>query len=115
MSFSIDDVIALKHNLTLSQDQIRKIRYMMMEKNIKFPTTNELNQARKNLRPVISIALGGKRVKVDYVELIRNTTESIIKICIEGSFEKLEGDSYEIFFKDGCDGAGMQTKMKKND
>ena len=114
-SFSIDDVIALKHNLTLSRDQIRKLRYMMMEKEITFPTTNELNKARKNLRPVVSIALEGKGVKVNYEELIRHTTESILKICIEeGSFERIEGDSYEMFYKDGCDGAGMQTKMKTN-
>ena len=59
-SFSIDDVIALKHNLTLSRDQIRKVRYMMIEKEITFPTTNELNKARKNLRPVVSISLEGK-------------------------------------------------------
>ena len=113
-SFTIPDAIALKHNLTLSRDQIRKIRYVLQKRKIHFPTTNELNEARKKLRPSVFSVLEGKRVKVSYEELICKTTESVIQTCIEkGTFERSEGDEYKMFFKDGCDGAGKQTRIKK--
>ena len=112
-SFNVPDAIALKHNLTLSREQIRKIRYVLQKRKIHFPTTNELNEARKKLRPSVSSVLEGKGVKVSYEELIRKTTESVIQTCIEkGTFERSEGDEYKMFFKDGCDGAGQQTRMK---
>ena len=115
-AFTIDEAIAFKHNLTLSREQIRKTRYVLQNKNVYFPTSNELNDARKKLRPVVETTLSDKGVKVDYTALVEMTTESILKTVIEEcKFEPKPGDNYKIFFKDGCDGAGQQTTMKSKD
>ena len=115
-AFTDDEAVAFKHNLTLSREQIRKTRYVLQGKNVYFPTSNELNEARKKLRPIVSTTLGNKGVKVDYSELVKMTTESVLEIISdEGRFEIKEDDKYKMYFKDGCDGAGQQTTMKSKD
>ena len=79
-AFTDDEAIAFKHNLMLSREQIRKTRYVLQNKKVYFPTSNKLNDARAKLRPVVSTTLGNKGVKVDYNELVRMTTESVLKI-----------------------------------
>ena len=61
-SFKMHEAISLMHTLTLSRDQMRKLRYTMALKGIYFPTSNELLEARKKLRPVITSVLDGKGV-----------------------------------------------------
>ena len=115
-AFTNDEAIAFKHNLTLSREQIQKTRYVLQNKNVYFPTSNELNDARKKLRPTVGTTLSDKGVKVGYTALVQMTTESILKIVSEEcKFESKPGDNYKIFFKDGCDGAGQQATMKSKD
>ena len=96
------------HSLTLSKEQMRKLHHIMASKGIYFPTTNELLEARKNLRPVITPVLDGKGVQVRYNELVQMTAESILKVV---SIDKPLGEdgNLEIVFKDGCDGVGQQV------
>ena len=113
-SFPLDEAIALKHNLTLSRDQIRKVRSILVGKGVHFPTTNQLLEARKKIRRVVSLKLGGKGVKVDYQTLVRQTTESVIHLGLRNNplFEKHTNDNFKMYMKDGCDGAGSQQNMK---
>ena len=111
--FSVDEGIALKHFLNLSKFQMRSLRYILNHKEISFPTTNELREARKKLRPTISPSLNNKGVSVDYRELVQMTLKSVLKLVkVKHDFEHLAGDTFTIFFKDGCDGAGQQVIMK---
>ena len=50
LSFSHEEAVALMHSLTLSRDQMRKMRHLLATKGIHFPTSNELLEARKKLR-----------------------------------------------------------------
>ena len=56
-SFDLNEALALMHSLTLSKDQMRKLRIALCSKGIHFPTTNELLEARKKLHPVVSHSL----------------------------------------------------------
>ena len=115
-AFTNNEAIAFKHNLTLSREQIRKTRYVLQNKNVYFPTSNELNDACKKLRTTVGTTLSDKGVKVGYTALVQMTTESILKIASEDcKFESKPGDNYKVIFKEGCDGAGHQTTMKSKD
>ena len=109
--FSIDESIALMHSLTLSKEQMRKLKIFFASKGIYFPTTNELLEGRKKLRPTISNVLTGRGVSVQYKELVKMTIDSVLNI-IKDSFIPVDGDEYQMCFKDGCDGAGQQVSMK---
>ena len=110
-SFELDEAIALMHSLTLSKDQMRKLRYGMASKGIYFPSSNELLDARKNLRPAITPVLDGKGVQVQYTDLVKMTVESVLNVVInEKSMD--EADVVEMTFKDGGDGAGQQVVWK---
>lgn len=89
---------------------MHKFRNFISARGIIFPTTNKLLESRKKLRPVIIPVLDEKGVSVDYKELVKITTTDIFKVVAEqgrlGSFEPMEGDSYSVFFKGGCDGEG---------
>ena len=50
---------------------MRNMRYMLENEGIKFPTTNELLDARKKLRPTITSTLNDRGVTVDYKELVQ--------------------------------------------
>ena len=98
-AFTTEEAIAFKHNLTLSREQMRKTRYVLQDKKVYFPTSNELNAARKNLRLVVTTTLSNKGVKVDYKELIRKTTSSVLGIVTEeGKFQRKNHDQYKMFF-----------------
>ena len=113
--FTIEEAIALKHNLTISREQMRKVRHVLSKKGIYFPTTNALLEGRRKLRPVVQSTVENKGVKVPYKELIKLTTESILNIVKDKpEFERESTDTYTftMHFKDGGDGAGQQTKFK---
>ena len=65
-SFELQEAIALMHSLTLSREQMRKMRFFFNSKDIYFPTTNELLEGRKRLRPTITPVLDNKGVQVQY-------------------------------------------------
>ena len=106
-SFDIQEAIALMHSLTLSKDQMRKMRIMLAAKNIYFPTSNELLEGRKKLRPVITSALDNRGVQVQYKEVVRMTLNSILSLVPTELLNKRA--VLEMVFKDGCDGAGQQV------
>ena len=105
-SFELEEAIAMMHALTLSRDQLRLMRNILISKGIYFPTSNELLEARKKLRPVISPVLENRGVGVDYTSLIKMTITSIVSLVPK---EDLDGGTLEMTFKDGCDGAGQQV------
>ena len=69
----------------------------MKSRNIYFPNTNELNEARKKLRPVISSTPDGKGVCVNYVDLVTQTIEAQIKAA--GLDCVLPNDKIEVMLK----------------
>ena len=87
---------------------MRKIRNILGTKGVYFPTSNELLEGRKKLRPVISPILDNRGVQVQYKEVVRMTIESILNLVPAESLEHYTGD-LEMTFKDGCDGAGQQA------
>ena len=107
-SFSIDEAIAIMHSLTLSKEQMRKLRHLLSAKGVYFPTTNELLEGRAKLRPVITPVLDGLGVEVQYKKLVKMTVESTLRVALKGKSLDDSGD-YEMVFKDGGDGAGSQT------
>ena len=68
--FEVDEAIALMHSMTLSKEQMRKIKQILACKGVWFPTTNELLEGRKKLRPAITSVCNGKGVNVDYTNLV---------------------------------------------
>ena len=108
---SIDKSIALMHSLALSKEQMRKLRFLFASTRIYFPTTNELLEGRKKLRPTISNVLTGRGVSVQYKELVNMTIDSVLNI-IKDSFIPVDSNEYQMCFKDACDGAGQQVSMK---
>ena len=90
---------------------MRKLRFLFASEGIYFPTTNELLVGRKKLRPTISNVLTRRGVSVQYKELVKMTIDSVLNI-IKDSFIPVDGDEYQMCFKDGCDGAGQQVSMK---
>ena len=107
-SFGVDEAIAIMHSLTLSRDQMRKLRHLLAAKGIHFPTSNELLEGRAKLRPVITPVLDGKGVQVQYKELVKMTVESALKVALAGKSVDYTG-AYEMVLKDGGDGAGAQV------
>ena len=107
-SFELQEAIALMHSLTLSKEQMRKMRFFFNSKDIYFPTTNELLEGRKRLRPTITSVLEDKGVQVQYKELEKMTVESALSLVLqERSVDDL--NDLEMVFKDGGDGAGQQV------
>ena len=106
-SFEIDEAISMMHELVLSKEQMRKMRQLLGRKGIYFPTSNELLEGRKKLRPVVTPVLDGKGVQVQYKDLVKMTVESILKVALQGKDADQSG-TYTMVFKDGGDGAGSQ-------
>ena len=109
LSFSNEEAVALMHSLTLSRDQMRKMRHLLATKGIHFPTSNELLEARKKLRPVITSVLDGRGVQVQYKELVQMTVESVLKVAMKEKNIDFRSGELEMTFKDGGDGAGQQV------
>ena len=53
-SLDVNEAVALMHYLTLSREQMRKMRHVLASKGIYFPTCNELLEGRKRLRPAVT-------------------------------------------------------------
>ena len=96
------------------------MKTFLESKGIYFPSTTDLLEGRKALRPVISSILDGKGVAVDYKDLVRRTAESQVQLLIDEIKEKNDEEKEELQFpsnlkmilKDGCDGAGQQVAWK---
>ena len=111
VSISPMEGVSFMHSLNLSKEDMRCVRRFMHSKNVWFPTTNELLEARKSLRPVTVPVLEGKGRGVDYVDLVKQTASSIISVvCLEdGDFVP---NNLKLYLKDGGDGAGSMPKLK---
>ena len=82
-SYNEDEAIVIMHQLILSKEQLRTMKRIVESKEIHFPNTSELNEARKKLRPVVSSVLDGTGVYVDYYNLVTNTATSLLGISID--------------------------------
>ena len=108
--FSIEDAIALMHWMPLTREQMRQIRWFLRARGVDlFPTTNDLIDARKKLRPLVEPVLNGKGVACDYVELVRGTTEALVELYAPQDYTD---NDLRVVFKDGADGAGSQAIWK---
>ena len=107
-SFDLDEAIAVMHSLVLTKEQLRLMKNILKTKNVHFPNTNVLVEARKKLRPVI-ITTPDKGVHVNYMDLVKQTIEAQISLL---DLNLAPDDNIEFSLKDGCDGAGSQTIHK---
>ena len=101
-NFTTRDAITLMHDLTLSKEQVRVLKQCLKEKNVFFPNTNDLLEARKKLHPVIKPILNDNGVTVDCVDVTVMATKSIINMCNENS-------RLNMFYKEGGDTVGSQS------
>ena len=109
--FSVMDAVTMMHDLVLTKEQLRKLRRYLSHKGVHFPTTNDLVETRKKLKPVVKPLESMSGVFVDYEELVKTTAKSILEINkSKVSYNNVA--NIKITFKDGCDGAGSQTKLK---
>ena len=76
---------------------MRQLKTFIESKGIRFPSTTELLEARKALRPVISSVLDGKGVVVGYEELVRNTVAAQLNVFKEEDKELPAGELKMIF------------------
>ena len=79
MSFNETEAISLMHELTLSKYQMIKVKAYLSYKQIYFPNQKLLLPARQKLRPPIRNELDGDGVSVNYGELFKETTKSLIE------------------------------------
>ena len=98
------------HDLTLTKSGVRKVKSYLEKKNVHFPNSNELLNARKLLKPVIDTELNGNGVSVDYKQLIDMTTTSLINCVKMDDITAIDPmKPLKAVYKDGCDGAGSQS------
>jgi len=72
------------------------------------PTTNELLETRKKLRP--GSVLDGKGRSVNYTDLVLMTAKSILSVI--NLNENHVTENSKLYLTDGCDGAGRMPKLK---
>ena len=101
----------IMHTLTLSKHQMRLLKTIIESKGVHFPSTTELNEARKKLRPIISTVLDGKGVGVNYEELVKSTVNAQISV-VHKVLDITKYENLKMILKDGCDGAGQQSVWK---
>ena len=76
------------------------------KKNVHFPNSNELIDARKLLKTVINTELNGNGVTVEYKHLIEMTTTSLVNCVKKDNFIQVDQlKSLTAVYKDGCYGA----------
>ena len=109
VNYNVQKAVSIMHSLVLSKEQIRTMKRIMTSKGIYFPNTNEINEARKKLRPVSHSVLDGKGVGVNYCECVENTVSSIFSVLNETGKPIVPDSNITVIFKDGCDGAGQQV------
>lgn len=105
------EAVSLMHTLSLSKEDMRCLRYFLKEKNIDFPTTNDLLETRKMLRPESTSVLDGRGRSVDYKETVSMTVSSILSV-IQDQDQDYVPSKAKLYLKDGCDGAGSMPKLK---
>ena len=110
--FSIDEAIAVMHDFVLSKEQMRRLRTILSKKGIYFPTSNELLEGRKKLRPTITTILDNRGVTVSYKDVVQMTVESTLNHVTANGLLQMETGALEMVFKDGGDGAGQQVVWK---
>ena len=109
-SFDDLDAIALMHDLTLTKSGTRKVKSYLEKKKVHFPNSNDLLNARKELKPVINTELNGNGVSVEYKQLIDMTTTSLINCVKMNDVTAIDPmKPLKAVYKDGCDGAGSQS------
>ena len=109
-SFDNLDAISLMHDLTLTKTQMRNVKSYLKQKDDYSPNTTDLLQPRKELKPVIHMELDGDGVSVDYKELIKMTSTSLINAVKMNEMAELDPSKpLMAVYKDGCDGAGSQS------
>ena len=106
------EAVSLMHALNLSKQDMRCVRQFLWLKGISFPTTNQLLDCRKQLRPESNAVLGDKGRAVDYETLVEVTIKSILSVVAENSKEVPKNG--KLYLKDGCDGAGSMPKLKSS-
>ena len=106
------DAITLMHDLVLSKEQMRTMRKYLIKKGVFFPSTTVLLESRKKLKPVVSPILTNKGVTVDYVELVKLTTASVLDVVTEKEGINESTATFVMEYKSGGDGAGSQTVWK---
>ena len=70
----------MMHDLVLTKEQLRKLRKYLSHKGVHFPTTNDLVETRKKLRPVVKPLESMSGVFVDYEEFVKTTAKSILML-----------------------------------
>ena len=99
----------MMHDFDLSKAEMRLMGQHLRKKGISFHGTTNLLPERQKLHPKVSVTCDGKGVKVDYIELIKTTTESVINIALDKDPTLSPFSKCIMHFKDGCDGAGSQA------
>ena len=116
-TFDVTDAVTLMHDLTLSKEQMRVMKNYINSKGMYFPNTNQILQYRKKIKPEIKPLnefepnpsdLPG--VAVNYKDLIKETTASIIDVINDQPLNPQV--KYRAYYKDGADGAGSQAIWK---
>ena len=110
-SFSNLEAVCLMHCKVLSKEQMRQMRYFLSQKEVEFPTTNNILPIRQSLRPPTFPILDKKGRGLDIIELVKQTAVSVIKV-IEEDNPKKATENLTFILKDGGDGAGTMPRLK---
>ena len=114
------DAVVMIHDIDLSKEGARKMKRYWP--GGKFPGTTTILETRKQLRPEIkplssfednpNTDLSGSAVS--YKQLIKDTTASVFDVIHHRDPTLLQTfSSFNMVFKDGADGAGSQSVMRK--
>ena len=87
-SFSNLEAVSLMHCMVLSKEQMRQMRYFLSQKEVEFPTTNNILPIRQSLRPPTFPILDKKGRGLDIIELVKQTAVSVIKVIEEDNPKK---------------------------
>ena len=89
-----------------------KVKAYLSYKQIYFPNQKLLLPARQKLQPPIRNELDGDGVSVNYAELFKETTKSLIETITKTSQNVIDTREIKAVYKDGGDGSGCQTIWK---
>ena len=89
----VSNAISLKHDLTLSKEDMRVVKRYFNEKGVLFHNTTKLLTERKKLRPEIEPVheLDEQGVFVDYKELVKITTNVVFPTAMGYTGQKMAG------------------------
>ena len=100
----MESTLALKHWIGLTKKDMWKMKVFMNSYKISIPSSTNLLKYRSERKLAISPCLDGKGVQVDYEDLIKDTTKSIINMV--HPIDLKDGEYLNMIYKDGADGAG---------